>query len=72
MAGSYSHVKSGFSLIENLGDASEAMHEMLWLIERCIGHKEAKRLLHEEYYPMARGEKPKDEAYTIADKCQNE
>jgi hypothetical protein len=70
MAGSYSHVTHGFGLIENLGDASEALHEMLWLIERGIGRKEAKRLLASEYYPMARGEQPKDEHFKLADELQ--
>lgn len=63
MAGSYNHLKSGWSLIENLGDAYEAVEELLWLIESEIGEKKAKRLLDEQYYPMCRGEKPKNGAY---------
>jgi hypothetical protein len=62
MAGSYSMVSKKWSLIENMGDAYEAVEELLWLVQSQIGTEEAKRLLAEEYYPMARGEKPKDAA----------
>jgi hypothetical protein len=70
MAGSYSHVLKGFSLIENLGDASEAMHEMLWLIESEIGTGRALILLKSKYYPMCNHLIPKDLAFQIADECQ--
>lgn len=60
MAGSYQHVLHGWSLIENMGDAYEAVEELMWLIQSEIGETEAKRLLDEKFYPMARGEKEKD------------
>lgn len=62
MAGSYSHVKGGWSLIENMGDAHEAVQELMWLIESQIGSEKARDLLKRHYYPMCRGEKPKDQA----------
>lgn len=65
MAGSYGHVakdNGGWSLIENMGDAHEAVEELLWLVESRIGRKEAILLLHNEFYPQQRGEMPNDEA----------
>lgn len=56
MAGSYSHVLSGWSRIENMGDAYEAVEELMWLVERGMGREEAQRLLDDEFYPMERGE----------------
>lgn len=61
MAGSYNHLKSGWSMIENMGDANECVEELYWLVEKAIGRKEANRILDEEYYPMIRSEKPWDE-----------
>jgi hypothetical protein len=63
MAGSYSHVKHGWSLIENMGDAYEAVEQLMWLIESEIGAKKAQRLIDTKYYPMCRNEKPKDAAF---------
>ena len=63
MAGSYEMVREAWTLIENMGDAYEAVEELLWLVQSQIGTKEAKRLLAEQFYPMARGEKPKDNAW---------
>lgn len=63
MAGSYSHVAHGWSLIEHMGDAHEMTEELLWLIRRTMTHAEATRLLRNEYYPMARGEKAPDAAF---------
>lgn len=60
MAGSYGHLLHGWSLIENMGDAYECVEELWWLVERVIGETEANRLLHDEYYPTIRGERPKD------------
>ena len=60
MAGSYEGARLGPILaLENLGDAAEAIHEMLWLIERTIGRNEAIRLLNAEYYPIRRKELPR-------------
>lgn len=58
MAGSYEHVLSGWYLVENMGDAAEAVEQLFWLVERGIGKAEARRLLKEEFYPMCRGEIP--------------
>ena len=63
MAGSYTMAAHDTTLLENLGDASEAIEEMLWLIFSQIGHENAMQLLDAKYYPMARGEIPMDEAY---------
>ena len=41
MAGSYHHVLNGWSLIENMGDAAEAVEEPMWLVESQIGAKKA-------------------------------
>lgn len=72
MAGSYNAAYKGFSLIENLGDAQEAIHEMLWLIESQIGHEIAMKLLEDYYYPMCRGEMQKDDAFIVADEAQDD
>ena len=56
MAGSYNHVKDGWSLIENMGDAYEVVEELLYLVESKIGEKEARHMLKTYYYPMKRGE----------------
>lgn len=63
MAGSYDHVKYGWSLVENMGDAHETVEELLWLVLREIGDTRARELLDTEYYPMVRGEKPRDWAF---------
>lgn len=71
MAGSYRHVMgrgSGWALVENMGDAYETVEEMAWLIARAIGHAEAIRLLTTEFYPMKRGEIPKDVALRIVER----
>ena len=61
MAGSYNHIKNGWSLIENMGDAHEAVEELMWLIESEIGEKKARWLLNEYFYPIAREERQDDE-----------
>jgi hypothetical protein len=61
MAGSYSHLKNGWSMIENMGDAHECVEELLWLVERGIGREAAEKLLDAEFYRMQRRETPKDE-----------
>lgn len=63
MAGSYSHILRGWSMIENMVDAYECVEELLWLVERAIGREEATRLLENEFYPMCRGELPGDESH---------
>lgn len=62
MAGSYNHIKRGWSMIENMGDAYECTEELFWLVERAIGRAEADRLLEKEFYPMKRGEVTRDAA----------
>ena len=62
MAGSYEHVMAGWSLIENMGDAYEAVEELLWLVQEKIGTENARKALINEYYPMERGEIPKSKA----------
>ena len=61
MAGSYEAALWHPSLLENMGDAGEAIEQMLWLILRGVGHEEAVRLINEEWGPMVRGERPMDE-----------
>lgn len=63
MAGSYDHVMDGWSLIENMGDAHEAVEELLWLVQEGLGTKRACDLLNKKYYPMCRGEIDRDETY---------
>ncbi len=63
MAGSYDHVMNGFSLIENLGDANEAITELIWLVQSEIGRKKAYKLLNTKFYPMVRGELVKDATF---------
>jgi hypothetical protein len=63
MAGSYSMARKAWTLIENMGDAYEAVEQLLWLVQSQIGTEKATRLLDEQFYPMARGEKPKDKAW---------
>lgn len=62
MAGSYNHVLHGWSLIENMGDAYEAVEELLWLVQSEIGKEKANELLDSKFYPMARGEIKPDKA----------
>ena len=47
MAGSYEAALWHPSLLENMGDAGEAIEQMLWLILRGVGHEEAVRLIKE-------------------------
>ena len=61
MAGSYEHLLGGCSLIEHMGDAHEAVEQLLWLVQREIGQEKAKQLLNDVYYPMVRGEAEHDE-----------
>lgn len=56
MAGSYEHILTGWSLIENMGDAREAVEELLWLIQTEIGATRARQMLEDKYYPMCRGD----------------
>lgn len=63
MAGSYQHVKHGYSMLENRGDACEAIDELLWLVESQIGEEKAKQLLDNQYYPMCRKEIEPDKAF---------
>ncbi len=60
MAGSYDHVMGGWSLIENMGDAKEAVEELLWLVQEGIGTKKACELLNSKFYLMKRRELDKD------------
>ena len=68
MAGSYEHVLKGWSLIENMGDAYEAVEELMWLIQSEIGTKTAINLLDSKYYPMVRGELKSDKALKSVEK----
>ena len=61
MAGSYSHLDVGWSMIENMGDAHECVEELFWLVEKYIGKDAAKMHLDNVFYPMKRGELEKDE-----------
>ena len=69
MAGSLEHVLDGWSLIENMGDAYEAVEEMLWLVLSEIGEDKAKNLLNEKFFPMARGEIGDDDAMRRVNEC---
>lgn len=71
MAGSYSHIRGGWSLIENMGDAYEAVEQLLWLVESQIGHKRAIKLLNSKWYPMVRGEREPDAAYKNTQKMMD-
>lgn len=63
MAGSYEHVLGGWALIENMGDAYEAVEELMWLVESQIGQEKALKLLDKYYYPMCRGEIKEDKSF---------
>lgn len=63
MAGSYEHVLHGWSMIGNMGDAAEAVEELMWLIDSQIGEKRAIELLETRFYPMVRREVPKDDSF---------
>ena len=56
-------------MIENMGDAYEAIEELLWLVQSQVGTDKAKQLLDTKFYPMARGEKPKDKAMMQVEKA---
>lgn len=60
MAGSLDHVMAGWSLIENMGDAYEAVEEMLYVILRCV--PDAPRIIN-DFRGMHRGDLEPDEAY---------
>lgn len=68
MAGSYDHILHGWSLIENMGDAAEAVEELMWLVQSQIGTKNAKKLLISKFYPMYRGEMKPDTAMKQVEK----
>jgi hypothetical protein len=72
MAGSYPHLLGGWSMIENMGDAYETVEELFWLVQSQIGEEKAKKLLSEKFYPMARNEIEKDEAYKFIKKRMSE
>ena len=64
MAGSYMHAYNSFgNAVETGGDAVETLEEVMWLILGEIGHEKAVKLLHEKFYPMARGEMEPDAAH---------
>ena len=72
MAGSYRHILGGWSMIENMGDAYEAVEELMWLIQSELGTDRALALLQEKYYPMCRGEIEKDAALISVQKMMEE
>lgn len=79
MAGSYAHLMDegcGWSLIENMGDSYEATEELLWLVlyfaraatkGATDPHETVTAVLSEIYYPMRRGEIPKDDLMARVD-----
>jgi len=71
MAGSYNHVMSGWSSVENMGDAKESVEELLWLVQEGIGDRKACELLASKFYPMRRGEKDEDSTYIDVKKMMN-
>jgi len=65
MAGSFNHLRgedgnyAGIGLIENMGDASEAIEQMFFMLMFIVGGWEAESRLEmasEAYYRCARGE----------------
>ena len=72
MAGSYLNASNSFGhAVENAGDASETIEEMMWLIRSQIGHNKALNLLIDYFYPMSRGEMEPDEAFVETQKLMN-
>ena len=66
MAGSYHHLageNGGWSLIENMGDAHEAVEQLLWLVFRLDRFGTAEALLDKEFHPIERGERAPDEHF---------
>ena len=67
MAGSYEHLlpsednDSGWSMIENMGDAHECVEELFWLVESQIGRESAIIAL-DRFYGMKRRDFPRDGA----------
>ena len=56
MAGSYSHIHNGgWSLIENLGDAYEAVEELYYLVRAHLDDAEIAQAL-EAFHAFERGE----------------
>lgn len=55
MAGSYEHVRHGWSSIENMGDAAEAVEELLYLVS-CFGDERDIQEALAEFYKFKRGE----------------
>ena len=72
MAGSLEHVLDGWSQIENMGDAHEAVHELMYLVISEIGEEKARNILNEKYYPMRRGNIDKDDVFTRVDNLMDE
>lgn len=63
MAGSFKHCERdgtfAFDLIENMGDAHEACHQMFWMIHILTnGDRTRIAEAEERYYEMMRGERP--------------
>lgn len=71
MAGSYRHLLHGWALIENMGDAHEAVKELMWLVQSQIGTKKAKMLIESQFYPMSRGEILGDKAFRKVTRLMN-
>jgi hypothetical protein len=65
MAGSYFHVAHGWSLIENMGDAQEAVEQLMYLLHKAMSREQIEELLNNEYYPICRGEKEPDVAFQL-------
>ncbi len=63
MAGSYGHVASGWSLIENMGDAYECVEELMFIIQSTLTEEQVNDLLQKRYYPMVRGELAPDAVF---------
>ncbi len=67
MAGSYEHILGGWSMIENMGDAYEAVEELMYLVQSEIGEQNAKKILKDRLYPMLNGEKERDDILIFID-----
>jgi hypothetical protein len=86
MAGSFNHLagdEGGWSFIENMGDAHEAVHELLWLVfffavnaGSTSNLDDAKRTivraLDQIYYPQMRREDDKDAAFIEVDRIMSD
>jgi len=71
MAGSFRHILNGWSMIENMGDAHEAVQELMYVILSEVGEKRANKILNKQFYPIIRGDVQPDKPFDKVQRLMN-